>query len=61
MMRTYMKKVLKAVDAGDKTAAESAFNTAKKVLAQMAHKGLIHKNNASRHTSNLCKKVKAMA
>ena len=56
MMRTYMKKVVAAIEAGDKEAAKTAFGTAQKVLDRMASHGLIHKKNAARHKSNLSAK-----
>ena len=61
MMRTYMKKVVAAIEAGDKEAAKTAFGTAQKVLDRMASHGLIHKKNAARHKSNLSAKIKALA
>lgn len=61
MMRTYVKKVIAAVQSGNKEAAKTAFVDAQKVLDRMAHKGLIHKKNASRHKSALSAKIKALA
>lgn len=60
MMRTEVKKVIKAIDAGDKTAAEGAFKTAAPLLDSMATKGLIHKNKAARHKSRLNAKIRAL-
>jgi len=60
MMRTEVKKVIKAIDAGDKTAAEGAFKTAALLLDSMATKGLIHKNKAARHKSRLNAKIRAL-
>lgn len=53
MMRTQMKKVLKAIKAGDKEAAEAAYKSAVPVIDRMANKGIIHKNKAARHKSRL--------
>jgi small subunit ribosomal protein S20 len=61
MMRTYMKKVIAAIEAGDKTAAQAAFVTATSVLDNAAGKGLIHANKAARHKSRYNAKIKAMA
>ena len=61
MMRTYMKKVIAAIQAGDKTAAQAAYNTAVSVLDVAAGKGLIHANKAARHKSRYNAKIKAMA
>jgi small subunit ribosomal protein S20 len=61
MYRTYVKNVLKAVDAGDFDAARAAFAKAQPVIDKTASKGLIHKNRAARVKSRLNAKVKALA
>lgn len=61
MARTYVKKVLAAVQAGDVEAAKLAFNAAVPVIDRIADKGIIHKNKAARHKSRLNAKVKAIA
>ncbi len=61
MFRTYIKKVIYAVEAGDKKAAEDAYKAAIPVIDAAASKGLIHKNKAARHKSRLHKHVKTMA
>lgn len=61
MMRTYVKKVLAAIESGDKSAAEQAFATAAPILDRMATKGLIHQNKAARHKSRLSAQIKALA
>lgn len=61
MVRTYLKKVIAAIDSGDKTKADEAFKQAVPVIDRMADKGIIHKNKAARHKSRLNAKVKAMA
>ena len=60
MMRTYVKKVIAAIATGDKAVATAAFATAQPILDRMATKGLIHKNKAARHKSNLAAQIKAM-
>jgi small subunit ribosomal protein S20 len=60
-LRTFIKKVIAAVNAGDKEKAQTAFNTAMPVIDSAVTKGLIHKNKAARHKSRLNTKVKAMA
>lgn len=60
-MRTLMKKVIAACAAGDKAAAVAAFKEAEPVLDRAACKGLIHKNKAARHKSDLSAKIKALA
>jgi small subunit ribosomal protein S20 len=59
-MRTSVKKVLKAIQAGDKDAATAAYTTAVPMLDKMAGKGLIHKNKASRHKSRLNARIRAL-
>ena len=59
--RTAVKKVLKAVEAGDKVAAQEVYRQSTKVLDRIADKGVFHKNKAARHKSRLFAKVKAMA
>lgn len=60
LMRTEVKKVIKAIDAGDKAAAEAALKSATPVLDRMAGQGLIHKNKAARHKSRLNAQIKAL-
>jgi small subunit ribosomal protein S20 len=59
--RTAVKKVRKAVLAGDKAAAQSLFNEAQGMIDGIASKGLFHKNKAARDKSRLAAAVKAMA
>ena len=61
MMRTELKKVLKAMDAGDKSAAQAAYKVAMPVIDRMADKKLLHKNKAARHKSRLNARIRAMA
>lgn len=61
MTRTYIKKVIAAVEAGDVEAAKAAYNEAVPVIDKLANKGIIHKNKAARHKSRLNDKVKALA
>jgi small subunit ribosomal protein S20 len=60
MTRTFVKKVIAAIAAGDKAAAQTAFDAAQPILDRMATKGLIHKNKAARHKSRLAAQIKAM-
>ncbi|PWV59305.1 30S ribosomal protein S20 [Plasticicumulans acidivorans] len=59
--RTYVKKVFAAIQAGDKSQAESVFREAASVIDSTARKGLIHENKAARHKSRLSAHIKAMA
>jgi small subunit ribosomal protein S20 len=60
-LRTAIKKVSAAVQAGDKTAAASVFQSSMSVIDRIADKKIIHKNKAARHKSRLAQAVKAMA
>lgn len=60
-VRTYIKKVITAIDSGDKTAAQAAFTTAVPVIDRIADKDQMHKNKAARHKSRLSARIKAMA
>ncbi|PLY15425.1 MAG: 30S ribosomal protein S20 [Sedimenticola sp.] len=60
MMRTYLKKVLSALGAGDKEAATEAFKQAVPVIDRAANNGLIHKNKAARHKSRLNARIKML-
>lgn len=61
MYRTFIKNVLKAVEAGDQEIARAAYAKAQPVIDKAAGKGLIHKNKAARIKSRLSARVKAMA
>ena len=61
MMRTKIKKVLNACDAGDKDAAQAAYKDAVPVIDSMINKGIVTKNKAARHKSRLNKRVKALS
>ena len=60
MMRTLFKKVLAAIEAGDKDAATKEFAAAQPILDRFASKGLIHKNKAARSKSRLNAAIKAL-
>lgn len=60
MMRTYVKKVVAAIAAGEKEAAQQAFAAAQPILDRMATKGLISKNKAARHKSRLNAQINAL-
>lgn len=59
-MRTAVKKVLRAVRAGDRDAATAAFQRAVPVVDRVAGKGLIHKNRAARYKSRLNNRIRAL-
>ena len=60
-MRTKIKNVIKACDAGDKDAAAEAYKDAVPVIDSMINKGIVTKNKAARHKSRLNKRVKALS
>ncbi|HET7125539.1 MAG TPA: 30S ribosomal protein S20 [Lysobacter sp.] len=60
MLRTAVKKVVKALDANDAAGAETAFASAQPLLDRMAARGLIHKNKAARHKSRLTARIQAL-
>jgi small subunit ribosomal protein S20 len=60
-LRTAVKAVRKAIDAGDKAAAAEIFKTSQNVIDSIADKKIVHKNKAARHKSRLSAAIKAMA
>jgi len=60
-LRTFIKKVIAAVNAGDKEKAQAAFKTAAPIIDSAVNKGIIHKNKASRSKSRLNLKIKSMS
>ncbi len=60
-MRTFIKKVIAAVESGNKEVAQGAFSTVVSIIDKAVTKGLIHKNRAARSKSRLSAKVQSMA
>ncbi len=60
MLRTSVKKVLKALNANDAEGAAVAMTAAQPLLDRFAARGLIHKNKAARHKSRLNARIKAL-
>jgi len=60
-VKTAMKKVFAAVEAGDKAAATAELAAATKAIEMAASKGVYHKNNAARKVSRISKAVNEMA
>ncbi|HSM11677.1 MAG: 30S ribosomal protein S20 [Lysobacter sp.] len=60
MLRTAVKKVLKALGENDAAAAQSAFAVAQPILDRFSARGLIHKNKAARHKSRLNARIQAL-
>lgn len=61
LVRTVIKKVNAAIEAGDAEAAKAAYAAAVPVIDRMADKGIIHKNKAARHKSRLNAHVKGLS
>src|SRR5690606_39250150 len=61
MVRTYIKNVVKAIDAKDAGLAQTAYTAAVPVIDRMADKGILHKNKAARHKSRLNAHIKALS
>lgn len=60
-VKTAVKKVSAAIEAGDKAAASEALVNATAVIDKAATKGVYHKNTASRKVSRLAQAVNKMA
>jgi len=59
--RTAVKKVRKAIEAGDKGAAQAALQVNMSAMDSLADKKIVHKNKAARQKSRLSAAIKAMA
>jgi small subunit ribosomal protein S20 len=59
-IRTFVKKVEAALEAGDKAAATDALKAAQPELARGVAKGVLHSNTASRKFSRLTKRLAAL-
>ncbi|MDB5922945.1 MAG: rpsT [Betaproteobacteria bacterium] len=60
-LRTAVKNVRKAIEAGDKSAAQGVYINAVSTIDSIADKNIIHKNKAARHKSRLSAAIKSMA
>lgn len=60
-LRTAIKHVRKAIEAGDKSEAQAVFNQTVSTVDSISDKGIIHKNKAARQKSRLSAAIKAMA
>lgn len=59
-VRTTLKKVELAIQAGDKTEAVAALRTAQPIIQKGVGGGVLHANTAARKLSRLSKRVKAL-
>lgn len=60
-MRSAIRKVNDAVDAGKKDDAKASYSAAVPLIDTLVNKKIIHRNQAARHKSRLAKRVKALA
>ena len=60
-LRTAIKSVRKAVEAGDKETAAKLFLAAQSTIDKIADKKIVHKNTAARQKSRLSAAIKSMA
>ncbi len=61
LLRTKIKNVVNACDAGDKEAAMAAYKDAVPVIDSMINKGIVNKNKAARHKSRLNTRIKGLS
>ncbi|MCK2044212.1 30S ribosomal protein S20 [Chromohalobacter salexigens] len=61
MVRTYIKRVVKAIQNGDHGQAMTEFKAAQPVIDRIADKDAISKRKAARIKSRLNKRIKALA
>jgi small subunit ribosomal protein S20 len=59
-VRSAIRKVVKAVEAGDKEAAKASFAAVVPEIDRMANKGILEKNRAAHYKSQLNAKLRAM-
>ena len=60
-LRTAVKKVRKAIDAGDKAAAQAVFIESQAIIDRISDKKIVHKNSTSRTKSRLSAGIKALS
>ncbi len=59
-VKSYVKALYNAVEAGDKAKAEESFRRAQKKVSMAQSKGVLKKNNASRKVAHMAKAVSEM-
>jgi len=59
-MRSFVRKVEEAIEAGDQSAATEALKAAQPEIMRASGRGVLHKNTSSRKVSRLSARVKAM-
>jgi small subunit ribosomal protein S20 len=59
-VRTFVRRFREAIDAGDRAAAESAYQDAARELDRAASKGVVHRNNAANRKSGMAQRLRAL-
>ena len=59
-LRTYIKNVVKAIEAGNKEEAQKLYQDSVSVIDSSARKGIIHVNKAARHKQRLNSRIRTM-
>ncbi|MGH8134854.1 MAG: 30S ribosomal protein S20 [Steroidobacteraceae bacterium] len=60
-VRSAVRKVVAAIQSGNKVEATTALKAATPIIDAMARKRMIHRNKAARHKSRLARQAKALA
>jgi len=60
-LRSFVRKVEEAIEAGDRAQALAALQAAEPVLMRSAQMGIVHRNAASRKVSRLAHRVAKLA
>ena len=60
-VRSAVKKVVAAIQTGNRAEATAALKAATPIIDAMARKRMIHRNKAARHKSRLARQAKALA
>ena len=59
-LKTYVRKVREAIEAGDRETATAALEKAGRKLDKAVSKGVIHRNQAANRKSKLAKRVNSL-
>ena len=60
IFRTAVKKIIKAIEGGDKKIATESYKENVAVIDRMADKRIVHRNKAARHKSRLNTAIKSL-
>ena len=61
LLRTSVKRVRQAIEAGDQAQANEVFAKTTSVIDRIADKKIIHKNKAARHKSRLSAAIRSIS